>query len=526
MEQSRPQEDVKVTQAAGILSLGNFASRVLGLVRGMVTAHLFGASGGVSALDTALRIPTMIYDLLVGGVLSSAFVPVFHDYASQERRAELWQLLSALINITLVILSIVVLIGEILAPQLIWLQAGGLSPEYQALAVTLLRLTLPAVLFTSLASVLSGALYALKRFTFPAMIGAVSNAAIILTALVLGRRWGVSSMAIGTLLGAVLQMVIQLPGIRDARVNVTLAVHHPGLRHVGKLYLPILTSLVVDKAAEMLSYRLASGISDPAIAWMNYATQIIQFPLGLVSAAISIAILPTLSQQANSDDIVPFQATLAKGLRLVLALVIPATIGLYVLAHPTIALLFGHGDFAPEDTVATAVALQYSLLGLLAAAIDQPLIFAFYARKDTLSPALVGVGTTILYVMSATIAVGLGPLTLPVLVLLNALKLAAHALTMIVLARVRLGGLGGHGLWSVAFKATLASLVMALATWGVMNALPAVAPSGRLGNAIVVGGAGAAGGLVYVCLGLALRLDEIHLLRAAACDGLRRLFRG
>ena len=198
MEGTTLREDVKVTQAAGILSLGNFASRVLGLVRGMVKAHLFGASGGVSALDTALRIPTMIYDLLVGGVLSSAFVPVFHDYASPERREELWQLLSVLISITLVILSIVVLIGEILAPQLIWLQAGGLSPEYQALAVSLLRLTLPAVLFTSLASVLSGALYALKRFTFPALIGAVSNAAIILAALLLGRRWGIRSMAIGT----------------------------------------------------------------------------------------------------------------------------------------------------------------------------------------------------------------------------------------------------------------------------------------------------------------------------------------
>jgi putative peptidoglycan lipid II flippase len=525
LEQNRPQEDVKVTQAAGILSLGNLASRVLGLVRGMVRAYLFGAGGDVSALEAALRIPTMIYDLLVGGFLSSAFVPVFHDYASPERRAELWQLLSILISITLVILSIVVLIGEILAPQLIWLQAGGLPAEYQALAVNLLRLTLPAVLFTSLASVLSGALYALKRFTFPAMIGAVSNAAIILTALVLGRRWGVSSMAIGTLLGAVLQMVIQLPGIRDARANVTFALHHPALRHVGKLYLPILTSLVVDKAAEMLSYRLASGISEPAIAWMNYATQIIQFPLGLVAAAISIAILPTLSQQASSDDIVPFRATLAKGLRLVLALVIPATIGLYVLAQPTIALIFEHGDFTPEDTAATSMALQYSLLGLLAAAIDQPLNFAFYARKDTLSPALVGVGTTILYVMCTAIAAGLGALTLPLLVLLNAFKLAAHALTMLVLTRIRLGGLGEHGLWILAFKASLASAPMALATWATMNALTAVAPSSGLGNMLIVGGAGAIGGAIYFLLGLILKLDEIHLLRAAAGDGLRRIFR-
>jgi putative peptidoglycan lipid II flippase len=519
-------EDVRVTQAAGILSLGNFASRVLGLVRGVVMAYLFGTGGHVSALDAALRIPTMIYDLLVGGVLSSAFVPIFYDYTSPERRAELWRLLGVLVSITLFILSTVVLAGEILAPQLIWLQAGGLSPEYQALAVYLLRLALPAVIFTSLASVLSGALYALKRFTFPAFIGAASNAAIILTALLLGRCWGVSSMAIGALVGAVLQVAIQLPGLRDARFSLTLALRHPALRYVGRLYLPIVVGLVVDKTAEMLSYHLTSGISDPAISLMGYATQVIQFPLGLVAAAVSIAILPTLSQQADGEEIGPFRATLAKGLRLVLVLVIPATVGLYVLARPTMALIFERGDFTPGDTVATAEVLRYSLLGLLAAAVDQPLIFAFYARKDTLTPALVGVGTTILYVMIATGAAGLGVLTLPLLVLFNALKLAAHALAMLALARLRLGGLGGHGLWALALKAALASLVMGAAAWGVMVVLTRAAPPGWPGNLLIVGGAGGAGAAVYGFLVGLFKFEEMQLLRATVRDALRRLTRG
>jgi len=521
LEGTTLKEDVQVTQAAGILSLGNFASRVLGLARGMVMAYLFGTGGHVSALDAALRIPTMIYDLLVGGVLSSAFVPIFYDYAALERRPELWRLLSVPVNITLLVLSVIVLTGEVLTPQIIWLQAGGLSPEYQALAVDLLRLALPAVIFTSLASVLSGALYALKRFTFPAFVGAASNAAIILMSLFLGRCWGVSSMVLGTLVGAILQVVIQLPGMRDARY--TLAFHHPALRRVGRLYLPIIISLVVDKAAEMLSYHLTSTISDPAISLMGYATQIIQFPLGLVSAAISIAILPALSQRAEADDVGPFRATLVRGLRMVLVLVIPATVGLYVLARPTIALIFERGGFTPADTIATAEALQYSLLSLLAAAIDQPLIFAFYARKDTLTPALVGVGTTILYVIAATISAELGMLTLPFLVLLNALKLTAHALAMLALARLRLSGLGGHGLWSLALQATLASLLMALVTWGAMRGLMQIVPSGWVGNLAIVGGAGGLGAAIYVLLALALKLEEVHLFRAAVRDGLHRL---
>ena len=516
-------EDIKVTQAAGMLSLGNFASRVLGLVREMVKAPLFGSGGDVSALDAALRIPTMIYDLLVGGVLSSAFVPIFHDYAAPERREELWRLLSVLVSITLLILSAVVLVGELLAPQLIELQAGDLSPVYREMAINLLRLALPAVIFTSLASVLSGALYALKRFTFPAFIGAVANAAIIVTALLLERYVGLRSMAIGTLVGAVLQVAILLPGLRDARISILRGLRHPALRRVGSLYFPVLTGLVVDKAAEMLSYRLASGISDPAIARMGFATQIIQFPLGLVSAAVSVAILPTLSQQAASEDIGPFRATLSKGLRLVLVLVIPATIGLYVLAHPTIALIFGRGKFTPADTTATAEALRYSLLGLLAAAVDQPLIFAFYARKDTLTPALVGVGTTILYVLVAVGADELGMLTLPLLVLLNAFKLTVHALAMLALAWRRLGGLGGHGLWSLALKATFASLVMAVAVWGGMHALAQVAMPAWLGNLLAVGGGGGIGAALYGLLVWLFKFEEVHLLRVTVRDALRRL---
>ncbi len=516
-------EDVQVAQAAGIVSLGNLASRVLGLVRGMVRAFLFGAGGDVSALAAALRIPTMIFDLLVGGILGSALVPVFCDYASPERRTELWRLLSALSCVVLFILSLAVLAGELLAPQLVWLQAGGLSPAYQALAVDLLRLALPAVVFTSLASVLSGALYALKRFTFPALIGAASNAAIILTALLLGRYLGVGSIAVGTLVGAILQVVIQMPGLRDAHLRLSLDLRHPALRRIGRLYLPLAIGLVVDKVAEMLSYRLASGISDPAIGWMEFAAMIVQFPLGLVVAAVSTAILPTLSEQAKAEDIGPFRATLARGLRMVLSLAIPATVGLYVLARPVVALILERGNFTLVDTLATTEALRYSLLGLVAYALDQPLIFAFYARKDTLTPAVVGAGTTVLYVLVAVASLMLGWLNLPLLLLFNALKWTAHALAMLVLAWTRFDGLGGHGLWSLALRATVASLVMAPATWEAMRILTAVVPPGMMGRVLVVGGAGGVGIVAYGLLALLLRMEELHLVIAAFGDVLKRL---
>lgn len=516
---------MEVAQAAGIIALGNIASRALGLAREMVKSDIFGAGGDVSALNVALRIPTMMYDLLVGGIVSSALVPVLSDYAAPERRRELCHLLSVLVSVTLLALCGFVLVGELLAPQLVWLQAGGLSAPYRTLTSQLLRLVLPAVVFLSLASVLSGALYSLKRFTFPAFTAAAFNAATVAVALALGHRWGVRSMAVGMLVGAVLQVVLQAPAMRDLRLRFVLDLRHPALRNIGRLYVPILAGLAVDKLAELLSYNLASHISDPAISWMEYAAQIIQFPLGLVVTAVSVAILPTLSRQAIGEDSIPFRATLAQGLRLVLSLIIPATVGLYVLANPIIALVFEHGDFAPSDTVATVGALRGALLGLFFAAVDQPLIFAFYARKDTLTPAIVGVGTTVFYVLMALALWWLGALTLPLLVLVNSLKLTAHALAMLILGQRRLGGLDYHDLGPLTLKAILASLGMAGVSSSVARALTRVMPVELLGEVMVVVGAGGAGLVVYALLAAVLKIEEIRLLRSAAVHSLNRLTR-
>ncbi len=513
-----------MAQAAGVIALGNVASRVLGILRVIVKSGLFGAGPQVSALDAALRVPITLYDLLVGGMISSALVPVLSDYASPRRRAELWDLLSVLIGVASLVVCGFLLLGELLAPQLVWLMAGGLSPPAQVLATELLRLVLPAILFLNLAGILTAALYALKRFALPAFTAAVFNAAVVIAALAVGRRWGVHSMAIGLVVGAFIQVALQLPGLRDAHFRLVINLRHPALRRIGRLYLPILVGLAVNNLlAVVLSYNLASRLGDSCIAWMEYAAQIIQLPLGLVVTAVSIATLPILSRQASAREICPFQATLAQGLRLVLALVIPATFGLFVLANPVVTLVFEHGDFTPSDTVAVAEALRYHLLGLIFAAVDQLLIFAFYARKDTLTPALVGVGTTVLYALVALTLSWLGVLTLPLLILVNSLKWTVHALTMLALTRRRLGGLGDHAVWRLAFKATLASLVMAGAAWGVMNALTGDVLPGLLGELLVVGGAGGVGLVVYGLLALALRVEEIHLLRAVLVDGLRRL---
>ncbi|MGD2176766.1 MAG: murein biosynthesis integral membrane protein MurJ [Anaerolineae bacterium] len=507
------QQRVKVAQAAGIIAAGNVVSRVLGLVREIVKADLFGAGGNVSALDTAMALPKIIYALVVGGMINSALIPVLSDYAAPERRTELWRLLSLLLGVVTAAVCGLVLLGELLTPQLIRLSAGGLPLSDQQLATRLLRLMLPGVLFLSLASVLSGALYALRRFTLPAFTAAAFNLAMVVVAIALGNRWGVYSMAVGLLFGSFLQVVLQLPGLCDAHLGLVLNFRHPALRRIGRLYLPILAGLGVDKLAEVLSYRMASHTGPASPSWMTYSATIIQFPLGLVGTAISIAILPTLSRQINHGQSGRFKATLAQGLRLVLALTVPATVGLWVLSTPIVKLVFEHGDFTSADTLATVAALRFHLLGLVFAAVDQPLIFSFYARQDTWTPALVGVATVVLYVILALAPTLFVPLTLNGLILANSLKWAAHALLMLYLLRWRTGGLGGHGVWRTVFTAALLSAVMGLIVHFIKMGMSRIAPTGTMGELLLVGGAGLGGMAVYAVLALLVGMDEIRLLR-------------
>lgn len=449
-----------VVRAAAIISIGNVMSRILGLAREAVIADLFGASGYVSIFRVAQTLVQTLYDFLVGGMVSAALVPVFSEHA--ERREDFWRIASTVFSAVAFMLAIAVLSLELLAPQLVSLLGPGYDPELQAAAVQMIRLILPAVFFLGLAGVLTGLLYSLKRFTFPAFTAAAYNAAIIVLALLLTpflpESIRIYSLIVGILLGAALQVVLQLPGLRGARLRWSVNFRHPALRHILRLYVPVVGGLFVSIVGVTIDRNLASRTGDQSLAWMQDATVLVQFPLGLVATAVSFAILPHLSRAVRSDD---FKATLAFGLKLILLLILPATIGLYLLATPIVGLLFEHGAFIASDTSNTAGALQLYLIGLPFAAIDQPLVFAFYARKNTLAPNLVAVIGVATYLVVALALIQ--PLGMFGLVLANSAQLTTHAIVMLYLTHSRLVGLRGQGLGATLLKVGATTVLMALA---------------------------------------------------------------
>jgi len=499
-----------------VIALGNVLSRLLGLAREAVMADTFGATGLVSAYRIAAIVPTMLHDLLVGGMVSSALVPVFSEYAERDQM-EFWQLANLVITLACVVLGGIALLGELLAPQIAWLLGGGFPPPLLEETIRLMRITIPAVLFLSLSSILSGLLYSLRRFAFPAFTTAVFNASIVLVVLLAAGRWGIRSMALGLLAGAMLQVALQLPGLHSMRFTPRLDLQDEGLRRILRLSLPILGGLVISQIAVVIDRNLASRTGEQTIAWMQYATTLIQFPLGLVAAAISLSLLPSLSRYTphwrqgenleGGQRLTAFRTLLGQGLRWVLLLTIPATVGLLILAEPVVRLLFQHGDFTPTDTAQTALALRVYLLGLTFAAVDQPLIFAFYALQDTSTPAIVGALSVGVYLAVALLL--LGPLGMIGLVLANSLQWACHALVMIWLLRRRLGGMAAQRIWTAGAQALLAAAIMSMVVIGARWQMETLENRGTLsGKLLAVIAPMGLGGLSYVGALAVLRLEE------------------
>ncbi|MDX1412556.1 MAG: murein biosynthesis integral membrane protein MurJ [Candidatus Promineifilaceae bacterium] len=499
-----------IVRAAAILAIGNIASRLLGLARQTVKASLFGASGRLSAFEVAAFVPLSLYELIVGGMVNAALVPVFSDYASKERRNELWGVLSTVLSVATIVLLLVVALVELFAPQIAWLVGANefQNPLLTDAAIRLMRMAAPTILFLGIASVLTGALFALRRFTIPAFLGAAFNGTIVIIALL--RPDQISSLVWGMLLGSILQVVMQWAALRDARLRWRFDWRHPAVRRILRLYAPILAGLIVNQLAIALSYNLATRTGDQSISFMKFATTLYQFPLGLVVTALSVATLPTLARQANGQ-LAAFKQTLSEGLRLVVTLILPATAGLFALAVPIVSLLFEHGEFTAQDSETTGLVLRVYLIGLPFAAVDQMLIFSSYARKDTWRPALVGVISIVIYSVAAVVL--LPPLGLLSLMFADSIKHISHTLMMLWVVRGQIGGLKGYGIPHSILKSIAAAVVTGMVAFGAERLIATILPfSGFSQTFLIVSCSAAAGLLAYTVMVFTLNITEAKAL--------------
>lgn len=516
-------ERAQLARAAGILMVGVVLSRVLGLVREQVIAYFWGTSDAVAAFTIADNVHTMLFDLVISGMLQAALVPVLSSYATAERREEFRRVVGALLVWVLVVVGLVVTVVAWAAPWVVWgmtaLGGGEVArgPETFQLTIRLVRLIIPAVLLLALSTILMAALYAQQRFTQPSLALSVRNAAIVLSALLFSRTLGVESLVLGVLLGAAGLVLLQLWGLRDCLPKPNVQLWHPAIRQIFVLYLPISVGLFANTVALLIDRNLAWGVDPHALGAMRYATTLNQMILGLVAAATSLAALPTLSRHFAAGDEGAYQRTLSLGLKLVAVLIWPATLGLMVLGWPVVVLLFYHGATDFEGARAIWIALLGYLPGTLFAAFDQVLIFAAYARQNTRTPVLVGVFSVgVYFVVALTLVRPFGMLGL---VLGNTAQFIAHTLVMWWVLRRWLGRVGDGTVAHVIRASSQAAVGMAALVGGVVwlaSLWQTIAGADLWWQIVLVGFSVALGIIAYAWLMHVQRVEEFQALIRAA----------
>ncbi len=497
----------RLVGAASTIALGNVLSRALGLVREQVIAATFGLTGRTDAYFVARAVPVIVYDLLVGSVITAAFVPAFVQ--SRDDPRQLWRAVSAVLTLAALALATVVVALSLAAEPLLRVIAPGIAASQPDLGVRLMRLALVSVVFQGLAGVLASVLYALDRFTLPAFAVAVYNTGIIVGVVALAPMLGIYALVAGLVLGALGQLLLQASGVRAfwPAYRPRIDVHDPAVQRVLALAGPVAAGMLVTIAGYFIDLNLASRLAAGSLSAKQYATTLVQFPLGMVGMATSFAVLPTLSRfGAGADENLDhYRATLLFGIKLILLLMLPAFVGLAALAQPIVAILFERGAFKSSDTALTASIFLAFAPQLPFTAIDYLLINAFYARQDVRTPVLVGVVGTALFLAVALALIQ--PLGVVGLALADAAKNSAHALILLALLGRRLPALRlAAGLLPFLARVAPAAAAMGAAIWLAWPAL------GQLGDVLGVIAAIAVGAVLYAVL---LQLLGVPEARAA-----------
>jgi putative peptidoglycan lipid II flippase len=533
-----------VVRSAGVVSIAVAMSRVTGLVRESIMARLFGAGLIYDAFMLGFRIPNLTRDLFAEGALSSAFVPIFTDYLSTRDKPQAARLANLVATAIIIVVGCVCALGMIFAPVLVHLLAPGYAavPGKFELAVRMTRIMFPFLLVVALAAQAMGVLNACNRFGVPAMASTFFNLGSVGFGIFIGYVLGpslhvshIEGMAVGVVLGGVLQLAWQLPSLRSLgfRFRPMLNWSDPGLVRIMKLMVPAILGSAAVQINVMVNTNFASTIFDPQrgydgpVSWLSYAFRFMQLPLGLFGVAMASATLPSISRSAAAGQMDEFRKTLSKSLGMVFLLTLPSSVGLIVLGKSIIGAIYQGGKFHVYDTQQTALALSCYAVGLAGYAALKVLTPAFYALGDARMPMIVslasiGINYAAAYTMVRVAKIGQAGLAMTT----SAVALFGFVVLFAIL-RARIGGVHGRELARGIAKVLLASAVMGAAVWSASHAMErwlGVSQLARLADVAVSLPVGLA---AFYGMCRALGVEDLDMaIRAFTSPVRRRLSRG
>lgn len=519
-----------VFRAALFLMIVQVLSRILGYARDVVLLNMFGQSYVTDAYNAAFSIPDFLYTVLIGGAISCAFIPVFSSYIAKQEESEAWKVSSIFTSWILLLLAFGMVIAFIFTPELLQLLTDYTGDELD-LPVLLTRITLVQALFMSLSAITTGILQSYQHFTWPAMGALFYNICIILGGVFLSpiveAKWpgyGVAGFSIGVVIGSVITLAVQIPTLKKVgfRWHFELSTKHPGLRQLVKLIIPVLIGLSVAQINLFVTQKLATGLEDGVYTALRTANRFMQLPLGIFATAISTAIFPSMTAQAAVNDMPEMKKSLSLGVRTILFVTLPASVGMALLSEPIIRLMYEFsGKFTAADTVIAAEALVWYCVGLAGYAAVQGLIRGFYAIQNTVTPVVVSAMAIVINIAFSFLLVE--PLGHVGLALAYSLAGIAQCVLLVIFLRRRIGPMDLLHMCKTIIQTLLACVVMAVFVMGASYGVEmTIGIAGKMEQLIQVALSIGVGVVAFFAVAMVMKMEEMQLVTDIIKRKLRR----
>ena len=510
----------QIARATGTVMIAFIVVSLIGVVHQMVITRVFGVSASLDSFYAANRITELLFNLMAGGALGSAFIPMFTGFLTREDKKGAWKLASGVLNTVTLILVVISVLVWIFAPQIVenglFILAADANLGQVDETVRLLRIMLPSVVIFGISGLVMGMLNAHQSFLVPALAPGFYSLGIIFGALWLPSSWGIDRLAVGVVLGALAHLLVQLPslirlpgrfyqltvGFRDKAVQKVLALMVPRVIGAGVVQLNFLANTVI-----------ALSLGEGAASAVTLAFALMLMPQRAIGQSAGIASLPTLSAQAELGKTAEMRQLMASILRAMLLLAAPASVGMIILRVPIVQVLYEGGEFSTTATQMVAWALLWYSLGLIGHSLVEVLSRAFYAVHDTRTPVLVGVGAMSLNILLSIVFSrwfqSLGWMAHGGLALANSLATGLESLILLVLVRKKLQGINGREVLKGGLISLAGSAIMGLAVYGFINFVPLSSRVLSLIGGVVIGVT------VYALVLWLLRVPELQSAKKA-----------
>lgn len=520
-------ESKTIAGAALIIGATTILSRVLGLIRDRLLVSRFTVGDSLDAYYASFQIPNLIFALLVLGTLSVAFIPVFTEYLARGRREEAWHVANTILTVTAAGMGLVCLVLFLAAPWVVRWTAPGFTGEKLELTIRLTRIMMLSPFFFALSAVFSSVLNSCKQFLAVSLAPLLYNGSIIFGVLFLTGRFGIAGVAYGAIIGAVLHILVQLPGLISLgmRWRPSFDLKHPGVREIGRLFLPRVFGVDISQITQFIGTVVGTTLGAGAVSLYTLAINIEAVPVGVFAIPFAIAAFPSLSESYAKADRRDFVRIFATTFRQIVFFLAPLTVMAIILRVHVVRAVIGARGLSTDDIRLAGAALALFVLSLAFQGLTPLLSRAFYAIKNTVVPVIisgVSVAANIVLTLALIPALGhesLAPLVRRTLVLapgvdvrMLALPLAfslaslVQVALLLVILRRKFGPIGGRGIAKSLLKFLAGSIVAAFVTWGYVASTGGPA-CGTIVTTLVQA-------TVATLLGLAAYALTLHLLRS------------